>query len=126
VRITCGGGTYIRSLARDLGRAVRSAAHLGALRRTRSGPFGVEDADSLDALREGRARVLPPLAALPHRPVQAIGPVDVRRATSGIAVDASIDGDWAALTNASDGELVALAERQGDRWQPRVVLHAGR
>ena len=39
VRIRCGGGTYIRSLARDLGRLVESAAHLTALRRTASGPF---------------------------------------------------------------------------------------
>lgn len=49
--ITCGGGTYIRALARDLGRFAGSAAHLTALRRTRSGDFDVADATSLDALR---------------------------------------------------------------------------
>src|SRR5688572_15434210 len=41
VTITCAGGTYIRALARDLGRLADSAAHLSALRRTRSGPFHV-------------------------------------------------------------------------------------
>lgn len=42
--ITCGGGTYIRALARDLGRSSGSAAHLAALRRTRIGRFDVADA----------------------------------------------------------------------------------
>lgn len=58
--ITCGGGTYIRALARDLGRATGSAAHLASLRRTRCGPFDVADAASLEALRDSP----PPLLAL--------------------------------------------------------------
>src|SRR5690348_1905363 len=52
VTITCGGGTYIRALARDLGRLAGSAAHLSALRRTRSGVFAAEQAVSLDDLRQ--------------------------------------------------------------------------
>ncbi|MGI9140947.1 MAG: tRNA pseudouridine(55) synthase TruB [Gemmatimonadaceae bacterium] len=48
--ITCGGGTYIRALARDLGRASGSAAHLASLRRTRIGAFDVSDAVSADDL----------------------------------------------------------------------------
>ena len=51
VTIECGTGTYIRSLARDLGRAVGSAAHLASLRRMRSGPFRVEDATTVDILK---------------------------------------------------------------------------
>jgi tRNA pseudouridine55 synthase len=51
--ITCGGGTYIRALARDLGRLSDSAAHLSSLRRIRSGSFDVADAVSLDAVRDG-------------------------------------------------------------------------
>ena len=57
--ITCSGGTYIRALARDLGRLVHSAAHLEALRRTRVGTFAVTDATTLDDLAERRARVRP-------------------------------------------------------------------
>ena len=60
VSIVCGTGTYIRSLARDLGRATGSAAHLSALRRVRSGPFHVRDAFSLDCLKSDR----PPLRRL--------------------------------------------------------------
>lgn len=51
VAISCGGGTYIRALGRDLGRACGSAAHLVSLRRTRSGEFDVRDAATIDDLR---------------------------------------------------------------------------
>lgn len=49
--IVCGGGTYVRALARDLGRAAGSAAHLAALRRTGVGAFDVRDAATLEELR---------------------------------------------------------------------------
>ncbi len=55
--VTCSGGTYIRALARDLGRLTSSAAHLGALRRTRVGSFDVADAATLDRLADDRPRV---------------------------------------------------------------------
>lgn len=58
--ITCGGGTYIRALARDLGRFSGSAAHLASLRRTRIGKFDVTDATPADAL----AASPPPLKRL--------------------------------------------------------------
>jgi len=57
--ITCSGGTYIRALARDLGRLVSSAAHLTSLRRTRVGEFDVRNAATLDALSAEPARVRP-------------------------------------------------------------------
>ena len=55
--ITCSGGTYIRALARDLGRLTSSAAHLQSLRRTRVGKFDVRDAPTLEALAASPARV---------------------------------------------------------------------
>ena len=58
--ISCGSGTYIRALARDLGRASGSAAHLESLRRTRCGDFNVRDAASLKDLRDKP----PPLRSL--------------------------------------------------------------
>ena len=57
--ITCGGGTYIRALARDLGRATGSAAHLESLRRTRCGLFDVGDAASLEVLRNSPPPLVP-------------------------------------------------------------------
>jgi tRNA pseudouridine55 synthase len=61
VTIVCGGGTYIRALARDLGRLVGSAAHLTQLRRTRSGEFDVRDSATLDLIRSDAA---PPVRQL--------------------------------------------------------------
>jgi len=55
--ITCSGGTYIRALARDLGRLTSSAAHLESLRRTRVGTFDVRDASTLDDLAANPAPV---------------------------------------------------------------------
>ena len=49
--ITCGGGTYIRALARDLGRAVGSAAHLASLRRVAMGTLHVRDAMDIETLK---------------------------------------------------------------------------
>ncbi len=57
--VTCSGGTYIRALARDLGRLTSSAAHLGSLRRTRVGEFDVRDAATLEMLSADPARVRP-------------------------------------------------------------------
>lgn len=121
-RVTCGGGTYIRSLARDLGRLVGSAAHLAELRRVRSGPFDVQRAASLEDLVAGRATVLPPRAALASLPAQPLAEDDVARVARGIDVPATVQGERALLLNGEDGPLVAFAVRRGDRWQPRVVM----
>lgn len=122
VRITCAGGTYVRSLARDLARAVGSAAHLVALRRVAAGPFRVEDAVSLAELREGRAALRPALDALPGFPVQPLSDAELAKIVRGIDVPARIDGAWGALVRDDRPVLVALAERRDDRWQPRVVM----
>lgn len=122
VRITCGGGTYIRSLARDLARACGSAAHLTALRRVRSGPFSVGDAVSLATLRDGEVTARPALDALPGFPRQPLDDADVARIVRGTDIPATAAGAWGALTHGRSGALVALAERRDDRWQPRVVM----
>src|SRR5947208_7615012 len=55
--VTCSGGTYVRALARDLGRIACSTAHLQALRRTRVGQFDVRDAAPLDTIADKLSRV---------------------------------------------------------------------
>lgn len=73
LRVICSKGTYIRSLAMDIGEALGCGAHLTGLRRESSGPFSLDGAVTLEALEEmdaARARdlLLPPNAALPHLP----------------------------------------------------------
>jgi tRNA pseudouridine55 synthase len=123
VEIVCGGGTYIRALARDLGRLADSAAHLSALRRTRSGVFRVDDAVPLARLREGPVPLRPPLDAMRGTPVQPLTDDELARIVRGIDVAATVEGEVGALVSAETGALVAVAERRRDRWQPRVVMH---
>jgi tRNA pseudouridine55 synthase len=67
VSITCGTGTYIRALARDLGRATGSAAHLVSLRRTRAGVFDVSDAVTLQQVQSSPPPALMNLAVVASR-----------------------------------------------------------
>jgi tRNA pseudouridine55 synthase len=68
LRVRCSKGTYVRTLAEDLGRALGSCAHLAALRRTASGRLGVEEAIGLEALEalpaSARAARLIPMGGL--------------------------------------------------------------
>src|SRR5213079_371736 len=62
IRVRCSKGTYVRTLAEDIGAALGTGAHLAGLRRTGSGRFRVEDAVTLDELRampDRRAALLP-------------------------------------------------------------------
>lgn len=124
VEIVCGGGTYVRALARDLGRLTNSAAHLAALRRTAVGPFRVEDAIPMAELQAGHVSLRPPLDALAGVTVQRLSPADVTRVVRGQEIEAAVTGERAALLAERTGALVAFAERRGERWQPRVVMRA--
>jgi tRNA pseudouridine55 synthase len=121
VRITCGGGTYVRALARDLGRATGSAAHLAALRRLRSGAFSVDDAWTLDDFGEGEVAVRPPLDAVSHLPIQRLTEAELGRVSHGNPVPARSDGPFVSLLDDS-GALVAVAERHDDELRPKTVL----
>ena len=123
VTVSCGGGTYVRALARDLGIAAGSAAHLVALRRIRAGRFDVADAASLDAVRQGTAAVRPLRDAVAQLPEQPLAADELPFVAHGRAIPARVPGDRAALT--ANGDLVAVAFRDDDRWQPRVVLLDG-
>lgn len=126
VRITCGGGTYIRALARDLGRALGSAAHCESLRRISSGAALVNQAEPLERLEpgsivEGRVLLrspLPALGAIAHEPLDDAGIAALR---FGRQVAATAAGPRGALL--WNETVVAIAERTaGDWWQPRVVM----
>lgn len=124
VRITCGGGTYIRALGRDLGELTGSAAHLVALRRLRSGAFDVGTAVPAGAIdRETPVRPLrDAVPALPVVTLDADAAIRVRHGNPVAATD--VGAGPVALVDAS-GELLAIAEREGERWCPRTVLVEG-
>jgi len=120
--ITCSSGTYIRALARDLGRLCGTVAHLASLRRMRIGPFDLADAVPPD--ESGSASLLAPADALVGMTRQVVAGDDVDRVCHGRPIAAHEDGPNAALVDQA-GELVAVAERDGEWWQPRVVISGG-
>jgi tRNA pseudouridine55 synthase len=123
-RIECSGGTYIRSLGRDLGRLSGSAAHVAALRRVASGRFTVGEACSLDELRARRFAMLDMRQAITSLPVQSLSSEELGRVVHGNPVAATVGGERAALIDDS-GKLAAVAVRSGDTWQPTTVLSHG-
>jgi tRNA pseudouridine55 synthase len=133
----CGKGTYVRSLARDLGRELRSFGHVSALRRSRVGPFGEQDMISLErldalchraAVGEGNLAdvLLPVETALDDIPALAVSPADAARLTRGQAVllrgrDAPIFSGMVHVT--ASGQLVAIAEVDHGEIVPRRVFN---
>jgi tRNA pseudouridine55 synthase len=121
-------GTYIRSLARDIARALESVGHVTMLRRLKAGPFGLEQAISLDMLADlakGRSleqALLPLTAGLDDIPALSVTPDEARALREGrrIAGTAAKPG----LHLATEGSVpVALVELAGDELRPefRVV-----
>lgn len=122
VEVDCSSGTYIRALARDLGDALAVGGHLIALRRTRVGRFGLDQARSLDDLAdEPRLNLTLDEACLllfPHRPLSA---EEAEAAANGRPLTpAGIDGVYAAYT--ADGQVIALLRDDGPRTKSVVVI----
>ncbi len=147
IRARVGTGTYVRALARDLGRRLGCGAHLRALRRTRIGPFRVDEAIPIDALAGGpggapqedrRGWWIAPAEAFVWVPSRTLSDEEARRVAHGSAVglgglepprwpagdstgDVEVaEGDPVALLHGD--RLAAVAEVRGERLQPRKVF----
>ena len=130
----CGKGTYVRALARDLGRVLGSAAHVIALRRTRVGAFDETIAVSLAALREAAeagdvgAHLRPVEAALDDLPGLSMGPGDAASLARGQAV-LMRGRDAPVLSGAAyahfKGRILALGELEKGAFRPTRVFNFG-
>jgi tRNA pseudouridine55 synthase len=120
VRLTVSAGFYVRALARDLGRALGVGAHLGALRRTRAGAFGLDVAVPWGAVAAGgpalAALVIPLERLLPELPAARLTAEDVRRVRNGQRVVAPLLPGRTGPGDAADvrlldpaGHLVGIA-----------------
>ncbi|GAB4192955.1 MAG: tRNA pseudouridine(55) synthase TruB [Roseiflexaceae bacterium] len=121
--VLCGKGTYIRSLARDLGVALGCGGHLAALRRTRVGAFTIEDAAPLDGL-DVAAALLPIELAVADWPGIQLDPEQAGRVRNGLSLELpGLPGDR-ARAHAPGGTLLALLYRREDEtWHPGKVLN---
>ncbi|TDQ52134.1 tRNA pseudouridine(55) synthase TruB [Actinorugispora endophytica] len=124
-RITCSSGTYIRSLARDLGAGLGVGGHLTALRRTRVGPYGLAGARTLDALAEEFTLVPMPAAVAAAFPVRNLTEEEARRVAHGNRISPSGLGPGPVGLFAPDGSVLALAEDRPGYGKPIVVFSAG-
>lgn len=133
--VTCGSGTYIRSLARDLGEALGCGGHIAVLRRTWVEPFTAPRMFTLDALQalagEGGeaaldALLLPVEAGLAHFPAVALDPAQARRIAQGQPV--AVAGPPETELNLTDlnGRSLGLGRRgeDGQVWPKRLFRWA--
>ena len=128
--IACSKGTYIRSLARDLGMALGTVAYLSNLVRTRSGPFDCADAWTIAELREldpvasWSELAMHPDEALLDWPAMVIGPDEERRWFHGLGLDRSgSEGERCRVYN-DIGEWIGLAAYNpvATNWHPLRVI----
>jgi tRNA pseudouridine55 synthase len=132
IRVRCGKGTYIRSLAHDVGAALGCGAHLAALRRTRSGGFGASDAHAPEALRvaAGEDRLdelaLAPDRAVERRPAAILAAASASDVALGrdVLFEAAGDASICRAYSASGAFLGMVARRAERRWHPEKVLDA--
>jgi len=132
LRIECSAGTYIRSLAQDLGEQLGTGAHLAGLRRTRAGPFRLEQATPWPMLEVGMMTdkweryVLPPTEALPELTAVVVPPEGVEAIRFGHPIPTASPSSGMAKAVDGGGELIAILEAvdDGKLWHPRKVFLA--
>ena len=128
----CSAGTYIRSLAHDLGQRLGCGAHLTALRRLAAGNFTLDQAVTLHELEKAfaagdwRRYLHRAEEALPDWPAVRLADDAAKRIVHGQAIPleaAQRANAWACAYN-SAGELIAIlrADTQYDKWRPHIVL----
>ncbi len=125
--VRCSSGTYIRALARDLGRSLKVGGHLSALRRTHIGPFSVTSSlplGSLSDLEAIQSNLIPPALALAHLPSFEVGPQEAARICQGqfLPIPDTEIPEKTPVRVLLEGALLAVAAREGDQLRPRKVL----
>ena len=136
VDVRCSAGTYVRAIARDLGERLGCGAYLGGLVRTASGPFTLDGALTLDAIRAAaaaggpdgvRALLLPPDTGLDALPAVTLSDREIADAGQGRFVrpqagmaGTSDDGPVRLLDTA--GVIVGIGRRDGNRIAPTKIL----
>ncbi|HZT73284.1 MAG TPA: tRNA pseudouridine(55) synthase TruB [Terriglobales bacterium] len=129
VRVRCSTGTYVRSLAHELGRAAGSAAHLGALRRTRVGEFTTARSHTLEALGaiqtgDWASALVPPRELLPEFPAVVAPPEAAAKLAQGRTANLpEFSASPLVRVFTPDERLLAIARRvAGSLFQPEIVF----
>ena len=128
ISVDCSSGTYIRTLAADLGEALGGGAHLRRLRRTAIGPFNIENAVSIETLEEAwQPHVLSAADMVGHieRVVASPDAQEAIRFGRPLSIEtAGVSGTGRRAMVDEHGLLLGLYEIEGERLIPLVVLAA--
>jgi tRNA pseudouridine55 synthase len=128
VEVECGSGTYVRSLAADLGTALGGCAHLAALRRTRVGSFTLAEARPLSELEaDPEAAVLPLVVAMRDLEQVDVDAEQARAVSHGVSFapgSLAVRGDGPYALVGPGGELLAVYDSRGAAVRPAVVVAA--
>ncbi len=131
IEVDCSKGTYVRTLAADLGEALGCGAHLIALRRTRIADLAVADAISLEHLEalagpDRDARLSPVDALLAAVPIVRLNALETERFTHGQGIRWEDTPGTRRRLYAADGRFLGLAEQSADGWlNPRRLIALG-
>jgi tRNA pseudouridine55 synthase len=128
--VSCGSGTYVRTLISDLARAAESDAYLTSLRRTSVGSLSVAEAVAPDRVsaEDLGSRLLPMRNVVSHLPVLEVDEADRARVADGKSLSLPGDADLVdgeALRVEHRGELLAVYRSNEDSVRPEAVLCAG-
>lgn len=124
VSLVCSTGTYVRSLARDLGAALGVGGHLTRLRRTRVGPYDLDHASTLEELGESFAVMSLDEAVMAAFPSRVVSAEEARRVRHGARLPAADLGPGPVGVFGPGGELLALVEESEDVARPLAVFAA--
>jgi tRNA pseudouridine55 synthase len=130
IDVHCSSGTYVRSLANDLGTVLGCGAHLTGLRRTKSGRFSLRDATPLRKLQEAFMAgnwyqyLIPAAEALGDWPALELDPDQVEAIRHGHRISAEPDAKGMVRGVSMQGELIALLgiDEATHEWQPKKVF----
>ncbi len=122
ISVRCSSGTYIRAIARDLGKALGVGGHLSALRRTAVGSFDLPRARTLEQLEEAFAVVPIADAARASFPVVELSGEQASDVRFGRALDLALPGAGPHAVFAPDGEFLALYEQRGEQARAVAVF----
>lgn len=127
IRVLCTAGTYIRTLAEDIGRELGTGAHLTALRRTRAGNFDLTKAVSIEQLQEIvlseklNDYLIPMNQAVSHLPEVKLSDEEVKKIRNGMKLPSNLNAELVRLID-PENNLIAIGSAHENFIRPKIVF----
>ena len=127
IRVVCSAGTYIRTLAEDIGRRVGIGAHLAELRRTRAGKFTIDQSVSLDSLDPSTIDLIPIENAVAHLSSFVLSDERAEKTRNGLTTRTNgtvyLGNEFIRMVDKNDNLIaVGIHESESSEIRPKIVL----